>query len=250
MRQIVLISDYGDGSIYTGLVKARIFTITHNNNYLDFYNKVDRDNLINGAFLIENTHNSFDKDSVFCCNLDPDIYSDRDILIAKKYNQFFVAPDNGILSSIVDEGTEIYKADMSAHIVEDKNMEITYVAAMISIGDMSVIGEKLSKDLIKRINYLVEESKDALIGQVCHVDSFGNVITNIDNLFYESIYKIIVNNKTVNNFNKSYNESRDNLVFAYKGSLGKIEIAIKNKNAAKTLNLKIGDRIIAKKKDD
>ena len=250
MRQIVLISDYGDGSIYTGLVKGLIYKITHKNNYLDFFNKVNRENLVNGAFLIENTHNSFDKDSVFCCNVDPNIYSDRDIIIVKKSNQFLVAPDNGILSSIVGEGTEIYRADMRAHIVEDKNMEITYLAAKISIGDMSVIGESLPKDSIKLIHYSAVESKDDIIGQVCHVDSFGNVITDIDNLCYESIYKIIIDDKTVYNFEKSYNESRNNLVFAYKGSLGKIEIAIKNKNAAKIINLKIGDRIIAKKKDD
>lgn len=248
MRQIVLISDYGFGSIYTGLVKSQIYKITRNNNYLDFYHNIDRENIINGAFLIENTYNSFDKDSVLCCNVDPDIYTDRDILIARKSNQFFVAPDNGILSSIMDEYTEVYKADMSEYIVEDKNMEISYVAAKIAIDDMSVLGEKIPLDLIKQFDYSAIESRENIVGNICHIDNFGNLISNIDNHHYENLYEIEIEDEIVIEFNESYNQSAENILFAYKGSLGKIEIAIKNKNSAKSLNLKVGDRIIAKKK--
>ncbi|MFN3195031.1 MAG: S-adenosyl-l-methionine hydroxide adenosyltransferase family protein [Chlorobiota bacterium] len=248
MRQIVLISDYGFGSIYTGLVKSQIYKITRNNNYLDFYHNIDRENIINGAFLIENTYNSFDKDSVLCCNVDPDIYTDRDILIARKSNQFFVAPDNGILSSIMDEYTEVYKADMSEYIVEDKNMEISYVAAKIAIDDMSVLGEKIPLDLIKQFDYSAIESRENIVGNICHIDNFGNLISNIDNHHYENLYEIEIEDEIVIEFNESYNQSAENILFAYKGSLGKIEIAIKNKNSAKSLNLKVSDRIIAKKK--
>lgn len=248
MRQIVLISDYGFGSIYTGLVKSQIYKITRNNNYLDFYHNIDRENIINGAFLIENTYNSFDKDSVLCCNVDPDIYTDRDILIARKSNQFFVAPDNGILSSIMDEYTEVYKADMSEYIVEDKNMEISYVAAKIAIDDMSVLGEKIPLDLIKQFDYSATESRENIVGNICHIDNFGNLISNIDNHHYENLYEIEIEDEIVIEFNESYNQSAENILFAYKGSLGKIEIAIKNKNSAKSLNLKVGVRIIAKKK--
>jgi S-adenosylmethionine hydrolase len=84
MRQIVLLSDFGEKSIYTGISKGFINKITGQNNYIELYSNVKSQNIINAAFILSITHHSFANDSIFCCNVDPEIYTDRNMLIVKK----------------------------------------------------------------------------------------------------------------------------------------------------------------------
>lgn len=249
MRQIVLLSDYGNDSIYIGLVKGMINKITKKKNYIDLFHDVDKQSIINAAFLLSKSYQSFAEDSIFCCLVDPEINSDRKVIIAKNSNQYFVAPDNGLLTSINCENTEIYEVNtgtVELPSLYSKNL-ITYTASELSKENFSVIGKKIEKDYFNRLNIGTHEESNKVHGIIAHIDNFGNIITNIENTHFKTLSKLEFYEYTVTQKTNSYSEADDNTVFAYPGSFDTIEVGIKNSNANNNLNLNIGDKVTLKK---
>jgi hypothetical protein len=91
-----------------------------------------------------------------------------------------------------------------------------------------------------------------LVGEVLHIDDFGNIITNIDinNLPKNSYRKMIRVESTVSKLNlrlcKSYSESKIGDLLILIGSHGFIEISANQDNAANKLKIQPGQKIILK----
>lgn len=245
MRQIVLLSDYGNESIYIGLVKGLIHKITKSKNYIDLYHNVEKQNIVNAAFLLSKSYGKFADDSVFCCLVDPEINTGRNIIIAKNKNQYFIAPDIGLLSPIISGSTQIYKlkSDVSKVAKEYSEDIIAYCAAELSINNTNVIGEEIQHYNLESLRIKAIEKSVEVLGQIVHIDSFGNIVTNIENSHFEKLFEMEIGNQSIEKKSDSYYEANENIVFAYPGSFNTIEIGMKNENANSRLNLNIGDRV-------
>ncbi len=245
MRQIVLLSDYGNESIYIGLVKGLIHKITKSKNYIDLYHNVEKQNIVNAAFLLSKSYIKFADDSVFCCLVDPEINTEKNIIIAKNNNQYFIAPDNGLLSPIISGSTQIYKLksailDIGKEYSEDL---ITYSAAELSKDNTNVIEEEILQKDLKYLSIKAIEKSGEVLGLIVHIDSFGNIVTNIENSHLGNLKSLEVSNRTVVNTSDSYSEANENTVFAYPGSFNTIEIGMKNDNTNNRMKLSIGDSV-------
>ena len=90
------------------------------------------------------------------------------------------------------------------------------------------------------------ESRGTLVGQVIHVDHFGNLITNIkeadlpDN---RDSLVIGIKRKRINGLVKTYDDAES--LCALIGSSGFLEIALKNGSAAKHIGTAEGDEVRA-----
>ena len=92
----------------------------------------------------------------------------------------------------------------------------------------------------------VERRNSSLIGEVWHIDDFGNIITNISQ-------KDLPQNQVVNvklpgvlqniSFGKTYAQAKPNEPLALIGSHGFLEIALNQGNAAEKFHAKAGDKI-------
>ncbi len=98
-----------------------------------------------------------------------------------------------MLSSIIDKSVVIYHANFEVILrsgVTDINNYTTFIAAKISINDFSVVGNEISYKSIKSIDIEAKETNNILIGKVCQIDTFGNLITNIGNNFIDVLYEL------------------------------------------------------------
>jgi S-adenosylmethionine hydrolase len=101
------------------------------------------------------------------------------------------------------------------------------------------------------LNFGVFEINDqVVIGKIIYIDSFGNIITNIDGrriqtiLDYNKIIKISIGKKQKQiPFVKSYDLVKKGEMLATIGSSNYLEISINQGNAAKNLNIKPDDEI-------
>lgn len=252
MRQIVLLSDYGNESIYIGIVKGVIHKITKNKNYIDLYHNVDKQNIVNAVFLLAKSYDKFADNSVFCCLVDPEINTERSIIIAKNSNQYFIAPDNGLLSPIISSSTQIYKLKNEVSDVPKEYSEdlITYSAAELSINNTNVIGREIHHKNLKYISVDAIENSCEVHGQIVHIDSFGNIVTNIENSHLGNLKSLEVGNQIVVDKSGSYSEANENIIFAYPGSFNTIEIGVKNSSANNRMKLNIGNSVRLIKKRD
>ena len=88
-----------------------------------------------------------------------------------------------------------------------------------------------------------------LVGEIFHIDAFGNLISNIDEQQFFSFTRarpfiIRVGEKAIQGLKKGYWEEKKNVPMALFGSGGFLEISIREGNAQKMLKLKKGNQII------
>ncbi|MBU0764442.1 MAG: SAM-dependent chlorinase/fluorinase, partial [Bacteroidetes bacterium] len=100
--------------------------------------------------------------------------------------------------------------------------------------------------------------EDATIfGSVVYIDSYQNVVTNITRELFEQVrknrsFEIIPQNYVykINKINTAYNQTSEGELLAIFNSLGLLEIAIRNGNAAELMNLDTRSKIRIKFHDN
>jgi S-adenosylmethionine hydrolase len=83
------------------------------------------------------------------------------------------------------------------------------------------------------------------MGHIIHIDTFGNIITDVRNedlLSAEKVDKIKIGSRLISGLVRTYSEGSG--LIALIGSGGFIEISLKGGNAALLLDAKIGDEVL------
>ena len=91
-------------------------------------------------------------------------------------------------------------------------------------------------------------NKNEAEGEVIHIDSFGNLLTNISTSFIEEIagtksFYLEVNNIPISKIVPYYAAAEEDELFCIVGSSDLLEISIKNSSAQKSTHIKRGDKI-------
>jgi S-adenosylmethionine hydrolase len=95
----------------------------------------------------------------------------------------------------------------------------------------------------------ITRKNDVLIGEVLHIDGFGNIITNINekevvqSQLNEAVNVELPTYKLKLYLFKAYGETKPHQPLALIGSHGFLEIALNHGNAAKKFKTKPGDKI-------
>jgi S-adenosylmethionine hydrolase len=87
-----------------------------------------------------------------------------------------------------------------------------------------------------------------LVGEIRHIDAFGNLISNIDeenllHFFKKNVFVIRIGKRTIRGLKKGYWQGKENEVIALVGSGGFLEISVREGSAQKKLKVKKGDLI-------
>jgi len=249
---IALLTDFGYKDGFVGTVKGVIKSINPYVDIIDISHGVSSFNIIEGALILKASFKYFPKGTIFVVVVDPGVGTERKPIIVKTKNYFFIAPDNGILSPVLEEE----KPEKIIHIQNNKFMlkadNNTFhgrdifapVSAYLSKGiNIDEFGRKLNSYAKLNIPEPKKE-KNKIEGQILFFDKFGNGITNIKSL--RTFKKGYVKNqnipikKLINAFLEGDKESL-NLI---KGSFGFYELTVPLGNAKEKFNLKEGDKVI------
>jgi S-adenosyl-L-methionine hydrolase (adenosine-forming) len=247
---IVLMTDFGINDHFVGIMKGVIFKINPNAKVFDLTHAIEPHNIKHAAFILEISEKYYPENTIFCTVVDPGVGSNREIIALKKDEKIFLAPNNGILSYIInnDDYEEYLFVNNFSHFI--KSISNTFhgrdvfapIAAHLSNGiPIEDFSEKCSfEDIVqieKPLCYINE--KNELVGEVIYVDHFGNLMTSIHRAVWENfnqkskIFQILINDKKIEKLSKTYSDVGINEPLAYIGSSEYLEIAIRNGNAAK-----------------
>ncbi|UCD89780.1 MAG: SAM-dependent chlorinase/fluorinase [Desulfobacterales bacterium] len=271
MSIVTLLTDFGIEDAYVGTMKGVILSVNPSAVIIDITHHVEPQNIIQAAYIISSYYRYFPKKTVHIIVVDPGVGSDRDIIAVNARGNIFLAPDNGVLTLLIDEG----KVDTIVRIENTrfflKPVSQTFhgrdifapIGAHISKGiDIKALGPPLEqKDLVHfRISKPYVTAKGALVGEIVSVDRFGNCITNIDENCLAKLYRtaqderleIIIGDKRIHGVSHSYFNAEPQNPLAVMGSFGYLEIALNHGNARNYFNTKIGDtiRLVLKQKLD
>ncbi len=260
---IALLTDFGEEDFFVPAMKGVIAGINPDAHIADITHQVPSHNIQAGAFILNAVFRYFPADTVFLAVVDPGVGTRRRILLAQLEGCSFVAPDNGLLSYVLDgaEHPEVrdvtaghYFLPQTGRTFEGRD-KMAPVAAWVS---KDVDGDKFGGMIDDFHCFPVDRPRingDSVTGKVVYQDKFGNLITNIaandlqalapdpESLRIRSAGRDFP-------FVESYGAVDKGCLLALTGSLGSLEIAVREGSAAQETGLKPGDPVSVEKKID
>ena len=272
MSPITLTTDFGYGDAYVGAMKGAILSVNPEATIIDVSHSIEPQNILQAAFILGAAYRYFPKGTIHVIVIDPGVGSERRGVILKTPSAFFVGPDNGVLSYVVDDlfpaATQaptqatrglkeiVFKAGVELVAITDPRfwrhpVSGTFhgrdifapVAAGLSL-DISLyeFGEKVNSLHILPIPRPVLDPDGTLIGQVIHIDRFGNLITDIksNDLPREDVV-IEVSGYCIQGVGNYYAQKEG--IMALCGSTGYVEISLRDGSACDFLGTIAGDEV-------
>lgn len=245
MSIITLLTDFGLNDEYVGSIKGVILSINPSAVIIDITHNIDPHDIIQAAFAIKSSYKFFPEGTVHVVIVDPGVGGSRAIIALEIAGHIFLAPDNGILTLLVEEGNiaELIRIDNKKFFL--KSVSRTFhgrdifapVSAHISSGiKINNIGTPINKNELVKLSIPKPgiSDKGELVGAIVSIDHFGNLITNIDSNCLENFCgpdavkkpEIKIGNSKINGLSESYENSAPNSPLIIIGSRGYLEIAI------------------------
>ena len=259
---ITLTTDYGTNDHLVGTLKGVILKINPDVTIVDITHNVTPFDLLDGALAIGSAYSYFPPKTIHVVVVDPGVGTERRPLLVSAQNQYFVAPDNGVLSVI-------YEREKETLVVRHANVEHYFlqpvsktfhgrdifapVASWLSKGwQTPSMGDEIS-DYKKFAIPRPKEADGALKGAVLRADAFGNLVTNFrsedlpESALNGGAIQLQVGTHQVSRLVGTFAQGNNGEPIAYLGSSGYLEIAVNKANAARTLNLGRGTPVILTK---
>jgi S-adenosylmethionine hydrolase len=249
---IGLLSDFGLKDPYVAEMKAVILGICEDLQIVDISHGIEKFDVRMGAFVLASAIPYFPEDTVYVAVVDPGVGTKRRPIVVETNSSLLVGPDNGLLMLAAEkEGVKhVYKVDNKALMLS--RISRTFhgrdifapVAAYLAAGrHPSEVGSEINDYFIPRYAKPAVEN-NALIGEVLHIDDFGNVITNISEKDLNKLdakrdvfLSVKLERKALSlRYCSAYGEVKINELLAVIGGHGFLEIAANQGNAARKLN--------------
>ena len=187
MPIITLTTDFGTSDHYVGVLKGVILGIAPGATMVDLIHQVPRHQVSAAAFSLLAAHHYFPPGTVHLVVVDPGVGSQRRLLAAKAGDYFYVAPDNGVISYVLDLSPEhelrwLENLELRSPIVSNTfhGRDILAPAAAYLAAGTSF--EELggpATDIVRLPALKPKISRDVVVGQIIYVDHFGNLTTNV-----------------------------------------------------------------------
>lgn len=241
MPIITLTTDFGLKDHFIGAVKGAIHQNITDAKIVDISNNISPFNIIEAAYIIENSYKSFPVGTIHIIGVDSEFNVEKKHLVIYLDEHYFICADNGILSLLCNKikpekiiEINIYDNKTSTFPVLDVFVK---VAAHIERGgNIDLVGTKTEKIIdAYEIKPILNYEKNEIVGHVIYIDNYGNVVLNITKSIFEKFGKsrsYVINARNYK-FNKIYKTYSDAIKFEIdKGSRkeeGK-KVAIFNKS--------------------
>jgi len=256
---LTLLSDFGLRDPYVAEMKAVIMSICPQARLVDISHDIEKFNVRMGAFVLASAAPYFPKGTIHVAVVDPGVGTKRRALVVEARQVFFVGPDNGLLM-LAAERLGIRRV----YEVTNRRFMLSRVSHTFHGRDVFAPAAAHLANGVKPFNfgsvihdYVVPRfvkprlTKSALLGEVLHVDDFGNIVTNISRTEFEktgiregAVFGLRLKDKVVKlRFCSTYGEVLVGKSLALIGSHDFLEISTNQGNTAKKFGARVGDAV-------
>ena len=256
---ITLTTDFGmeDGNV--GVMKGVIYSINPDACIVDLSHDIAPQNIADAAYVLRRAYAYFPHGTVHMVVVDPGVGSERRAIALQSSEAFFVAPDNGVLTYVLRElrerGERVRIVDLTdpaywlpwvSNVFHGRDI-FAPVAAHLSLGvEIDALGGEID-DVVMLSPLRLELRPGRIVGQVAHIDHFGNLLTNIpeaDLLSLGDVIRIRVAEREIGGLSKTFAHGQEGDLIAYVDSSGHLAIAVVNGSAQQLLNCRVADSIL------
>jgi S-adenosylmethionine hydrolase len=235
---ITLLTDFGLADTYVGQVKGAILAIAPGAVLLDLTHAVPPQDLLAGAFLLWSAVGAFEPGTIHVAVVDPGVGSPRlAIALETPRGDRLVGPDNGLLVPaaerlggivrVVELNSSVYWRVLAPSASFHGRDIFGPVAAHLANG---VPLERVGTPVDDPVRYALPTSAGG-VGEVIHVDTYGNLVTNVPAAQLPPRFVVKVNAQSAR-LAAYYAAVPPGGLLAMIGSSGLLEISVRDGNAA------------------
>jgi S-adenosylmethionine hydrolase len=255
---ITLTTDFGLKDPFVGVMKGQILRRLPNARIVDLTHEILAHWPAEAGFWLARSFRYFPEGTVHVAVVDPGVGSSREIAVVETEGHLFLAPDNGLLGSVVERAAaplvqrRLASAVLTA--LDLRQVSATFhgrdifapVAAEIAAGRLAP--DALGGTVTDLIPGWIEEPATGVgqvSGVVVTVDHFGNLITNIDaRLVAGFAHPVVRVGGRELPLRRTYSDVRPGDYLALGNSFGVIEVDRAEQSAAAGLGLARGAPVV------
>jgi S-adenosylmethionine hydrolase len=250
---ITLLTDFGAGSGYPAQMKAVILRAAPEAVVVDISHEVAAYDVLGGALLLEACVPWFDERVVHCAVIDPGVGTARlPLVVVDESGRRFVGPDNGLLTPFLGPGTSAFEIGrppgappMRSATFHGRDLFAPVAAWLAQGGDPARLGPPVEAPL--RLAWpQAKRDGDRVHGECLIADRFGNVITSIRETDLGTALAprgVEVGGRPAR-FVKTFGEGSPGELVAMIGSSGRLQICLREGDAAHTHGIGRGERVV------
>ncbi|MBM3728092.1 MAG: SAM-dependent chlorinase/fluorinase [Acidobacteria bacterium] len=249
---ITLTTDFGSSDHFTGVMKGVIRRIAPGADVIDITHEIPPFEIAEGAFVVSQTYRYFPRKTIHVVVVDPGVGTARRPILVEAAGQYFLGPDNGVLSMVYGREKSKVRLVSNAKLFLEPVSQTFHgrdifapVAAQLAKGLAPARVGKLIGDYLRTsFERPVQTSKRTWTGAVLKVDRFGNLITNLhaDELPQIRVRPIdvAIGATRIYTLARTYAEGGFGEPVAIIGSSGYLEICVNQDSAARRLGCSTG----------
>jgi len=252
---ITLTTDFGLRDSYPAEMKAVILGISPGATIVDVTHEIEKFNIRMGAYVLASASPYFPRGTIHVVVVDPGVGTKRRPILMQTKHSYYVGPDNGVLALAgknqgVEHIYEISNRKLMLPEVSDtfhgRDIFAPAAAHLANDTQPTEFGSEVKKIVMPEFANVIRR-ENMLVGEVLHIDGFGNIITNFREGELElADVKAAVDLKLKNirlklQLCKAYAEAKPQQPLAIIGSHSFLEISINQGNAAETYKIESGD---------
>ncbi len=189
---ITITTDFGHKGPFAAVMKGVILGRFPDAKVVDLAHEIPAQWPPEAGFWVSRSYQYFPRGTVHLAIVDPGVGTERDILVAECDGHVFMAPDNGLLAQLLDR-----HADASVHKLNQDKLDrldlpqasatfhgrdiFAPLAAELAAGRLAVEDiATATQDWTPGWLDDPDASPDRVTGTIVTIDTFGNLISNID----------------------------------------------------------------------
>jgi S-adenosylmethionine hydrolase len=254
---VTLSTDFGQSDYDAGVLSGVIWSIAPQARLIDLSHAIGRHNVLEATLLLERCTPYFPSGTIHLVVVDPGVGTARRGLAARLGQHFFVGPDNGLLTPLLERARssggplEIVHLDQPrfwlpevSAIFHGRDVFAPVAAHLANGVRLSELGSPISDPKLLELPH-PQRVGDGWRGVVQHVDAFGNLSTNLEHQHVpsESLVKIRIEGVQIDRLSGTYGDGEADQLIALFDSAGKLSICVVNGSAADRLHAEPGDQV-------
>ncbi len=254
---VTLTTDFGTSDHLVGCMKGVILSINPAARIIDINHHVTPFDILDGALSIANAYRYFPPRTIHLVIVDPGVGTPRRPLLVSGEKQYFIAPDNGVLSMVFEKESCTVRHITSGHYFlnpvsptfHGRDVFAPTAAWLAKAFQTEAFGEEIT-DYVRFTMPKAKLTGQTIKGVVLRVDAFGNLMTNLTAedvpaaTVSSGTIKLTVNGKAIQKFTQTFGSGAPGEPIALFGSAGFLEIAVNRGHAARALGSNRGAEVV------
>lgn len=250
---ISLLTDFGQRDSYVGQVKGIILGVFPAARLVDLTHDVPPQDVLEGAFQLATSWNSFPAGTVHLAVVDPGVGTARRPVAVSWKGHLFVLPDNGLMSLVLGPESPEQLVVLDRPAYHRANVSSTFhgrdlfgvVAAHLASGrSIDVVGSLSDPESIVRLPLpQIQRVPSSLTVPIVSVDHFGNcrmLLTRDDLPWPLDRIEVRCGALAISGIVTAYGDVAPGEALALFGSHGGLEVSVNGGNAARSWGIERG----------